>query len=112
MLIKDAEEEVFSLNHAVTGGWLAKKWNFPVTLSEPIAYHHKPALAKFVPLQTTIVHVSDIIVRARGIGFAGDRAVPAVNQEVWDTLALSGQDIREILEGMEDAIQDAAELIL
>ncbi|HET6515445.1 MAG TPA: HDOD domain-containing protein [Thermodesulfovibrionales bacterium] len=112
ILIRDAEEKVFPLSHAEAGGWLSKKWNFPVTLIEPIAYHHKPSLAKNAPLQTAIVHLADVLVRARGIGFAGDRLVPAVNPRTWEELALTESDMREALMTMEDSVQEAEDLVI
>ena len=112
VLIKDAEEKIFAINHADAGGWLCQKWNFPLTLVEPIAYHHKPSLTKNALVQTEIVHVADILVRARGFGFPGDRLIPAVNPEVWEKLHLSESEVRDLLTSMEDAIQEAADLVV
>jgi putative nucleotidyltransferase with HDIG domain len=106
ILIKDAEEEIFSLSHPTAGGWLARKWNFPITLSEPIAYHHKPALAKHAPMHTAIVHVADIVVRARGVGFGGDDLVPPLDTAIWTDLSLSESDMRDILMKIEDLACD------
>jgi putative nucleotidyltransferase with HDIG domain len=111
LLIKDAEERMFSTNHAEAGGWLCQKWNFPVNLIEPIAYHHRPTLSKNALFQTEVVHVADNLVRGRGFGFPGDRLVPAVNPEVWEKLSLSESDLRDLLSDMEDAIQEATDLV-
>jgi HD-like signal output (HDOD) protein len=46
--------------------WLAEEWNFPVNLKKPIVYHHAPNRAKEATLQTAIVHLTDILTRARG----------------------------------------------
>jgi putative nucleotidyltransferase with HDIG domain len=102
LLIRKAEDDTFGLNHTTAGGWLAKQWNFPITLTEPIAYHHKPTLAQYAPEQTAVVHVADLLVRARGFGFSGDRLVTAVDPRVWETLSLSEEDTREILDVLED----------
>jgi len=112
MLIKDAEEKIFAINHADAGGWLCQKWNFPTNLVEPVAYHHKPSLAKHALHQAEIVHVADILVRARGFGFPGDRLIPAVSPEVWEKLLLSESDVRDLLSDMENAIQEAADLVV
>lgn len=105
ILIRKAEDQVFGLSHTTAGGWLAKRWNFPVALAEPIAYHHKPALAKYAPEQTAVVHVADLLVRARGFGFGGDRLVPPVDPAVWESLNLQEDDLRETLDVLEDAAQ-------
>jgi putative nucleotidyltransferase with HDIG domain len=112
LLIKDAEEEVFSLSHSMAGGWLTRKWNFPITLSEPIAYHHKPALTKHAPLHTAIVHMADILVRARGIGFGGDDLVPPLDAAVWRDLFLFESDVRDILQTVEDMSHDSMSVSL
>lgn len=112
ILIKDAEEEVFELNHAEAGNWLAAKWNFPKALLEPIGYHHKPSLAKNAPVQTGMVHMADIIVRARGAGFAGDDFVPAVDPKVWETLSLTGAEIKSVLDIIEDTRQEAESIVV
>ncbi len=110
--INEAEREHFPATHASAGAWLAQKWSFPRHLIDVIEYHHKPNLSKTATLETAIVHLSDVILRARGYGFAGDRLVPAVNTAAWDLLALSDEDIREILREMEDSLDMAESLNL
>lgn len=111
-LIKESEGEIFTITHAEVGGWLTEKWYFPKTLTEPIAYHHRPILSKQVPQRTAIVHLADILVRARGIGFGGDNLVPPVNAKVWEELSLSKSDIRDIMSIIDDAAFDAEGVML
>ncbi|MEW5746730.1 MAG: HDOD domain-containing protein [Nitrospirota bacterium] len=112
LFIFEAERGVFGINHADAGAWVAQKWNFPKSLVEVIEYHHKPQLSKSVPLQTAIVHLADILIRARGFGFAGDHFVPAVNPSVWQDLALSNDDMREILKEMEESLAQAEDFLI
>lgn len=97
ILIRKAEKLHFEETHAVVGRLLFEKWHFPANLTEIITFHHKPQLAKFAKLESNIVHFSDILVRARGIGFAGDRLVPAVVPTAFESLHLSEADLREVL---------------
>jgi putative nucleotidyltransferase with HDIG domain len=101
MLIFDAEKAHFSETHAAVGLWLAEKWQFPKHLSDVIAFHHKPALAKNAPVETAIVHLADILVRAVGFGYAGDAFVPAVAPASFEQLNLSEEEIREVLRNIE-----------
>ncbi len=101
MLIFDAEKAHFSETHAAVGLWLAEKWKFPKNLTDVIAYHHKPHLAKNAPVDTAIVHLADILVRAMGFGYAGDAFVPAVSPASFEQLNLSEEDIREVLRNIE-----------
>lgn len=111
-LIREAEESVFAISHAEVGGWLTEKWYFPRDLMEPIAYHHRPLLSKQVSQRTAVVHVADIIVRARGTGFAGDNLVPPLNTRVWEDLSLTKNDIKEIMSIIDDTAYDAEGLLL
>lgn len=110
--IFEAEKKLLNINHADAGGWIAKKWNFPVNLVEPIEYHHKPHLSRTVPLQTAIVHFADVLTRAKGFGFAGDCFVPAVHPSVWQLLNLSEDDLKEIVSEFEDALGQAGDFLL
>lgn len=107
MLIIEAERQVFGITHADSGAWIAKKWNFPLSLVEVIEYHHKPGLTKILPVNSAIVHMADILVRAVGFGFAGDNHVPPVNQDAWQLLGLSDADLREILDEMDRTLSEA-----
>lgn len=111
-LIRESEETVFSISHAEVGGWLTEKWYFPRSLTEPIAYHHRPILSKQAPERTALVHVADILVRARGVGFGGDNLVPPVNAKVWEELSLSKTDIKEIMAVIDDTASDAEGILL
>jgi len=100
----EAEKKYFEATHAEAGYWLAQKWNFPQNLVEAIAFHHRPNLSKQSSMETAIIHASDVLVRSRGVGFAGDPFVPAVHPATWEMLKLSDQDIRDILANLEGAI--------
>jgi HD-like signal output (HDOD) protein len=110
--ILHVEAECFAVDHATAGGWIAEYWGFPKDLVEVIRYHHRPRLARRVKVETGIVHLADIILRARGFGFAGDELVPPVEPATWELLGLSESDIRNILTEMEDQLEDAEELTL
>jgi len=107
--IFDAERNRFSETHAAVAGWLSEKWHFPKKLCECIANHHRPQTSALAPLETAMVHTADVIVKARGIGYSGDRLVPDVSARAWETLALSEADLREILKELEDSVEQATE---
>ena len=108
--IVETEGDHFIANHADIGSWLAEKWLFPRNLVEVIKYHHNPHLSKNAPIETAIVHLADILLRAKGVGFAGDPFVPAVNSVAFEALKLSETDLKEILEEMENALGITEEL--
>ncbi|MEA3486554.1 MAG: HDOD domain-containing protein, partial [Thermodesulfobacteriota bacterium] len=110
--IFESEKNHFVTNHANVGSWLAEKWHFPPNLIDTIKYHHEPDRSKNAPLETAIVHLADILVRARGLGYAGDPFVPALNPAAFESLELTETDLREILEEMEDSLNITEELSL
>ncbi len=111
LFITVAEERHFSVHHARPGAWIAEKWNFPKNLVEMIGYHHQPQLARNVPVQTAIVHLSDIIIRARGFGFAGDRFVPPVQPAAWELLNLSDEEMKSILGEIDEGLVRAEDFL-
>ena len=108
--IFDAEKIQFNATHANVGSWLAEKWRFPRNLIEVIEYHHRPSLSKNAPLETAIVHLADILVRARGYGFAGENFVPEVNPAAFELLKLSEADIKDVLKELEDNMEAAEDI--
>jgi putative nucleotidyltransferase with HDIG domain len=107
--IYEAELRYFASSHADVGQWLLQKWNFPPTLVDAIHYHHQPTLSKYSPMETAIVHISDILVRAKGLGYAGDPIVPALNSAAWKMVNLSDAEIMDVLCDLEDAAASTRE---
>jgi putative nucleotidyltransferase with HDIG domain len=107
--IFDTERKHFSETHAAVAGWLSEKWHFPKKLCECMANHHRPQVSALAPLETSIVHMADILVKARGIGFSGDNIVPEVNPRACELLSLTEGDLREVLKELEDAVERTEE---
>jgi HD-like signal output (HDOD) protein len=104
MSMQQAEQEVLGLGHDEAGGWLAKSWNLPPKLIEPIACHHDPRKAKDEQLSSSIIHFSDILIRGMGYGHAGDDKVPALSKRAWQLLDLSPEDIDEVIDEVEEKL--------
>ncbi|MFH1215263.1 MAG: HDOD domain-containing protein [Pseudomonadota bacterium] len=102
----DAERELLGLDHAEVGGWLAKSWNLPPKLVEPISCHHNPKDAKDEKVAAAIIHFSDILIRGLGYGHGDDIWVPSLSKSAWELLNLSAQDIDEIIEQVEEKLWD------
>jgi putative nucleotidyltransferase with HDIG domain len=102
----EAEREILGLDHAEVGSWLAKSWNLPNKLIEPIACHHVPQLAKEEQQASAIVHFANILIRGLGYGHAGDIWVPPLNNKAWKLLALAPADIDPLLQEIEEKLWD------
>ncbi len=94
----DIEQELTGLTHAEIGGCLANAWHLPVTLREPILYHHDPTRAKEATLQTAIVHVADILVKGLACGNSGDDLIPPLSKPAWDLVGLDEQKLAECID--------------
>jgi len=93
LYMMEAEREILGLTHADIAGWLATAWHLPIVLKEPIMYHHQPSLATGAPMQTAIVHVADVLVKAMGCGCSGDDLVPLLNPEAWSAMNLNDEGL-------------------
>jgi len=102
----EAEREILGLDHSEVGSWLAKSWNLPNKLVEPIACHHDPHLAKEEQQASAIVHFANIMIRGLGYGHAGDIWVPPLNNKAWKLLGLAPADIDPLLREVEEKLWD------
>ena len=102
----EAETELLGLNHAEVGGWLAKKWNLPRKLVEPITCHHDPRLAEEEQLACAIVHFGNILIRGMGYGHGRDIWVPSLSKRAWRLLELTPKDLDQVVEEVEEKLWD------
>lgn len=98
----DVEREVFGASHAKVGGKLLKGWGLPMSLCEPVFFHHRPNKAKEFPLATKIIHVADSIVDQMELGSSGEAIANPVSQKILDELGFAELPI----ERFEDQIKD------
>ncbi|WP_353684916.1 HDOD domain-containing protein [Thermodesulfovibrio sp. 3907-1M] len=108
----EIEKQYFGITHAEVGGIIAKKWNFPLKLVEPIMYHHRPQLAEKFQKETAVVHLSNILALARGVGYSGEIFVPSVNPFAWEILNFKAEEISEIFKEAEEPITTSGEIFL
>ncbi|MEN2993790.1 MAG: HDOD domain-containing protein [Thermodesulfovibrio sp.] len=106
----DIERQYFGITHAEIGGIVAKKWKFPLKLIEPMMYHHRPQLAEKFQVETAIVHLSNILSLARGVGYSGEIFVPPVHPFAWEILSLNEGELLEIFKEAEESINTVGEI--
>lgn len=112
LTIYSSEKNRFNTTHSSVGSLMARKWRFPASLIDVIEYHHKPQLTKNTPLESSIVHLADILVRSRGYGFPGDDFVMPVEQAAWDVLGFDEADLAEIFKEAEESLGMTEDLAL
>jgi len=89
--IREAEMEVFDLDHAEVGSWLAERWKLPPAVQAAIRRHHSPTSSRRDRDAGYVIHAGDIMARALQIGSGGDPAIPRIDPTVAQDLGLSGE---------------------
>jgi len=101
-----AEREVLGVTHAEVGLWLLRRWGLPSKLTAPIAFHNNFHPTREHADRTAVVHIANIISRARGLGFPGDRRIPAIDRRAWHLLDLEMSLIREVTVQLDAELAD------
>lgn len=95
-LLYKEEIKYLGCTHSDVAGYLLHLWNFPSIITNSVSNHHNPRRAHN-QIFATIVHLSDIIVNALGIGSSGERYVPPLHYESWEKLDLSPSSFEVII---------------
>ncbi len=107
LLIREAEEQVLSLDHTQIGTALLEYWRFPDFLARTTAYHHNPVVAKEKTKAAAIVHLADILARALEIGSGGDDKIPPLVAEAWQELSLTEYDLDQIIDEVDPEMENS-----
>lgn len=100
-----AERAVFEWDHAYLGGLLLRKWQYPAILEKMVRYHHDLSEPLFIE-EPAIIHFSDFIVNALGVGTSGESRVPALIPEAWESLGIDPTALAEVVAAADAQIGD------
>lgn len=84
---RDAENEMFGINHTVAGDLLAEKWKMPKSLRNAVSYHYSGRVDGKVDPLVGCIHVADSVACMLELGRAGDDVVPEINADVVEALS-------------------------
>ncbi len=101
-----AEKSILGLDHSEIGSFLMRLWNLPDRLIESVSAHHDVEKAKKFRKEAAIIHLSDVIIHARGYGETLRKKVPPLNPKVLKILKLSTEDIKNILLVLEPRLYE------
>jgi putative nucleotidyltransferase with HDIG domain len=114
----DAEKELLGTTHCEIGLCIARKWNFPDSYCDVIAYHHNPGQAKIDPVLCAIVNLADLFCTVRGLNYEGREWISfnLGEEEAWSILmqtspGLARMDEERFCYELDDAIIDVATLV-
>jgi putative nucleotidyltransferase with HDIG domain len=99
--IEKAENEVFGVDHAMIGAWIAESWSLPTNIVAAIRHHHLPDPALDEPL-VPIVHIAEVLTNALDLTSNSQNSVTNVSSAACQALGLTwSDDVRPILGRIE-----------
>lgn len=111
-LLHKAETAVLGFDHATVGYDLLRTWKLPPRLCEPIKMHHCYGTTSLYPIETAILHTSDIIVNAMRCGTSGERFVPPLHGPNWDLAGLGAEMLGPLQKEIQRQIEEVTKTIL
>lgn len=96
-LIVESEEKILGFTHAEVGAITAKAWNLPENICNSIHYHHQPLSDENSSKESAVIHLADILCRAKIIGSGGDKQIPELTKEAWDKLEIDMKTVSVIM---------------
>jgi HD-like signal output (HDOD) protein len=110
-LYLDLERELLNFDHAELGGALLKKWKIPASITEPVTCHHSPGSAEQFRLETSLIHLADIICQALELGQGAEWGVPPLDERAWDRLGLSPHMMGSVLKQSIPQISETFDIL-
>jgi putative nucleotidyltransferase with HDIG domain len=105
------EARMIGTTHTAVGALLLSKWQIPSVFCEVASRHHDLTEDDY-GLETSIVHIADIIANSLRIGSSGTRAVPVLSDTHWRRSGLEISDLRPIVELTLSTTQDVVSAFL
>lgn len=110
----ELEEEEFGIDHAELGGLVAKKWNLPTSLLEPIRLHHSlaPTGNPAVDRMVSAVHVADYVCNDREIGIKNRCGTIGYKvRDALNCLSIGENEIAPLFTDLEKKVEDARDFL-
>ncbi|MGC8965876.1 MAG: HDOD domain-containing protein [Caldimicrobium sp.] len=101
-----AEKRVLGIDHAEIGAFLMAQWNLPERLIEAVASHHNLENSKKYRKEASILHLSDLLVHARGYGKTLYESLPPFEVRALKYFGLGWGEIKEILFNLEPRLYE------
>ena len=110
--LHDVEKQILGYNHGEVGSELMKSWKLPISLSEPVLYHHNPTAANRFADDSAMLGFAEILATAMAFGNSGEYYVPAINEGLWESLGLQTSMLEVIVKQVDREYDTAVELFL
>lgn len=111
-LLFRVEREVLNYDHSDIGAALLQLWQLPEPMIEAAGLHHRPVLSVGFPMETSIVHFSDILTHALELGSSGERYVPSLSEEAWKRLNFKPTILANVLREVDRQFTEVVNIML
>lgn len=112
ILLREAEARLLGYDHQNIGEALLRNWKYPPALVLTVGYHHQPAGCEAARVEAAAVHVADHLVNAMRMGSSGERFVPPLNPQAWETLGMTPAQIEPVVNGIDEQFEAVQEMFL
>ncbi|MFQ5428110.1 MAG: HDOD domain-containing protein [Thermodesulfobacteriota bacterium] len=109
--LSELEEEAFGITHAEAGAFILDKWRLPEEIIEGVEDHHRQNIEKADPPVAQIIHVADYTCVHEGIDGGFETMAMKFNESAWKELAVSREDIPEIIKSVREHLQKSPLLV-
>jgi putative nucleotidyltransferase with HDIG domain len=105
------ENRIFTFDHALLGGFVARKWNFPEQVADAITFHHQPWCYTGPHRDTVyVVAVANYLCSRIGLTSLGVHNVPPPPDEVYAGLGLDQISLAIIWDELDSTLEKATAL--
>ena len=73
--------------------------------------HHEPCRTREYAREGAVIHLADILCRAKGLGSGGDNKMPRLNRQAWEHLCLTVGDIEQVMSQMDKEFEPATSIL-
>ncbi len=106
----ECERDVLGCDHGEVGFRLLDQWNLSSAFQLAIRYCHHPS--RNPGLESTLLHVSDVVVHGLAIGSSGDAYVPQFDSRAWSRLDLTAAHISQVVDQLDRQLDEFVALVL
>lgn len=107
-----AEQNVLGATHEAIGAALCDAWRFPESLKLSTGFHHRPwEVAEDDRQLPAFVHIADVLVARRGLGYARTVETDAIDPELREFVQLSDDDLGAVERELPELMQESKRLL-
>jgi len=105
------ELQMLAFDHAMLGGFVARRWNFPDSVADAIAFHHQPWCYEGQHKElVNVVAVANYLCSRAGVTSLGVHNCPPPPDEIYRGLGLDQVTLAIIWDELDAALEKASSL--